>query len=197
MNKLYCLSLIVATFLLSCKTKGEHQSDWLFEKTDSSKLVFKGGKSFDTKLFNLKYIGQIPIENKPPFLIFSGVDCNECDANACIYIHSPSDKVFSVGQGQNCYLYPGKQNDYETNALIYDARTFYGQVLNGIKGVIWYQKELSVDGKWKSSIFLAKIIGETKIDTVLNENGQLKETISLMNKGLCKEIPGITTTSEP
>jgi hypothetical protein len=66
-------------------------SEWLFDKVDGSKLVFKDEQIFETNLFELAYIGQVSIDSKAPYLIFSGRDCNECDANISIYVHSPSD----------------------------------------------------------------------------------------------------------
>ncbi|MFX5668391.1 hypothetical protein ABTE14_19205, partial [Acinetobacter baumannii] len=45
--------------------------NWIFDKVDITKLLFKNSKSFDTHLYELQYIGQINLQNKAPFLIFS------------------------------------------------------------------------------------------------------------------------------
>jgi hypothetical protein len=171
--------------------------NWIFDKVDSSKLHFKNSKFFDTHLYELKYIGQINSQNKAPFLIFSGRDCNECDANISIYIHSPSDGPLTVEYGQNRYHYPGTERDYETDSLTCISRAFYGQVLENTNGVIWYEKRLLENGKMGNRIFLSKVDKGFIKDTLYEDNGTIEQTISLFKKGLCKEIKGKQFSSEP
>ncbi len=207
--------VILAIFLMSCSTndnsktqllenqetnqrKKSKDNEWILEKIDSSKLVFKNGKTIETRLFNLEFIGQIPLENKDPFLIFSGVDCNFCDANISIYIHSPSDGDLIVGAGKNIYGMPGRMYSFMNDSLLYESRVFYGQVLENRKGVIWYQNTLMETGKWDKSVFIAEIINNKKIDQFLTDTSELlKQTLSMLDKGLCKEIEGNDYSSEP
>jgi len=175
----------------------DQTSEWVFEKVLDQKLIFKNGKSFDTHLYELKYIGQVPVENKAPYLIFSGRDCDGCDENISVYIHSPGDGELDVADGKNRYQYPGRERNYETNALSYEARAFYGQVLNTAKGVIWYQKILLENNSWNKDIFLADITGGKKKETTIKDTGQLQQTLALLKQGKCKEIKGMEYTSEP
>lgn len=179
------------------KSTTQVNDEWVFDRVDGSKLVFKNGRLFDTHLYELQYIGQIAAKDKAPFLIFSGRDCDECDANIAIYIHSPSDGPLTVENGQNRYQYPGTEKDIETGSVLYVARAFYGQVLDSTKGVIWDEKRLLENGEMGRQIFLVQIKNETLKDTLYNDNGSLDKTISLMKKGLCKEIKGQDFTSEP
>jgi len=185
------------TLSATIKKDSLSQTDWSFDKVSDTKLIFKDGKSFDTKLYQLEFIGQIQVDKKAPYLVFSGRDCKECDANLSIYIHSPSDGQLSVGDGKNSYAYPGTENDYETNNDLYKSRAFYGQVLSDIKGVIWYQSQLLKNGKINRSVFLSHIVNGTLKDTTFADNGQLKETLNLLNNGQCKIIQGHEYTSEP
>ena len=173
-------------------------NDWIFEKTDSSKLVFKNGRIIETKLFDLGFIGQISIEKKDPYLIFTGVDCNFCDANPSIYIYSPSDGELITGSGKNSYGSPGRMFSYMNDSLLYESRIFFGQVLENRKGVIWYQNTLMETGKWEKSVFIAEIVDNKRIDRFLTDTtGLLEQTLSMFKKGLCKEIEGFDYTSEP
>jgi hypothetical protein len=170
--------------------------DWTFDKTQGSQIIFKDRRSFETNLFGLEYIGQIVTEKKSPFLIFSGRDCNACDANISLYIHSPTDGELIVANGQNRYHYPGTEKNYQNDSVVYRARTFYGQVLKGIKGVIWYQDQLDESGKMTHSIYLVHL-SDQKRDTSFLDNVSLKETLDYLKQGLCKEIEGHDDTSEP
>ena len=184
---------------LDTNVKHEYQTDyeWTLDRIGKSKLIFKNGRIIETKLHDLQFIGQITLENKDPYLIFIGIDCTNCDANPSIYIHSPSDGELIVGNGKNTYGLPGRTFSYENDSLLYEGRVFYGQVLENRKGVIWYQKTLMESGKWESSVFIAEIRNNNKEDHFLTETGLLEQTLSLLQKGLCKEIEGNDHTSEP
>jgi hypothetical protein len=181
----------------SLTTSKKDNTDWTFEKVQESKLVFKGGQTFETNLFELEYIGQVTVVNKAPYLIFSGHDCKECDTNISIYIHSPSDGQLEVGHGQNRYQYPGTEKDYETDRILYISRAYYGQVLETTKGVIWYENRLLENGKMGRSVFLSRIDNGIIKDTTYEDNGKLGETINLLKKGRCSEIIGRQYASEP
>jgi hypothetical protein len=181
----------------SLTTNSKTNIDWTFEKVQGSKLIFKGGQTFETNLFELEYIGQVSADKKAPFLIFSGRDCDECDANISIYIHSPSDGRLVVDHGQNRYQYPGTEKDFETDSVLYISRAFYGQVLEDINGVIWYENRLFENGKMGRFVFLSRIDNGSLKDTTYEDTGKLDHTIILKNKGLCMEIKGREYTSEP
>lgn len=148
--------------------------------------MFKDRKKFNTNLFVLNYIGQITNENKAPYLIFSGHDYNECDANPSIYIHSPSNGTLKIENGENRSQIPGIENDYKDGSVVYKARTFYGQVLPAIKGVIWYEVQLMENKSWQKSILLVSLKNGIKKDAVLENYDQLKVTLQLLKKGFCK-----------
>jgi hypothetical protein len=195
------MKFILTFLLLISSIAGNAQtplnSKWDFQSSSGSVLKFKNGKTYDTHLYSLEYIGQIPNGNKAPFLIFSGKDCDECDANISIYVHSSANGKLSIDNGANRYQYPGKEKDYENNELVYESRSFYGQVLKNTFGLIWYQKDLMDNSKWKKSIFLIQINNGVQKEMLLTEADQLNQTLVLLKKGLCKEIKGINYTTEP
>lgn len=177
--------------------QSQNTNEWSFDKVRAQTLQFKSGKSYKTDLYDLKYIGQIANSNKAPFLIFSGRECSECDANISIYIHSPANGHLNVQNGENRYGFPGTIRDYENNQPVSRSRVFYGQVLPDIKGVIWYQEELTVKNTWQKSTFLVNLTDGTKKETKTKGEEKLKLTQQLVAQGLCKEIKGMDITSEP
>ncbi len=207
MNKYFASILLISSFCLTAVCAGQlsatphpylgSYADWQFEKVVGSKIKFKNGKIFDAHLYQLKYIGQVSNNIKPPFLIFSGRDCDECDANISIYIHSPGERNFIVGHGENTYPYPGTEKDVETNKLVYTSRVFYGEVLKGINGVIWYEHRILDNNKWGDFIFFVKIKNGKKNDVQLKNKKLLIETLEMLQNGFCKEIKGVNYTSEP
>lgn len=171
--------------------------EWIFDKIAGRVLKFKNGKAYNTELYNLSYIGQITNGSNAPFLIFSGRDCDECDANTSIYIHSPANGHLNVQNGENSYTFPGTEKDYENNKPVFKSRVFYGQVLPGVKGVIWYQEQLMENNSWQKSTFLVNLDGGVKKETTSKGVEKLKLTLQLLAQGSCKEIKGVDYTSEP
>ena len=82
-------------------------------------------------------------------------------------------------------------------ALVYKGRAFYGQVLKNTIGVIWFEEQLMEDNSWRKSTYLIKISNGNKKEIVYKNSTQLAETLELVKQGLCKEIKGIDTTTEP
>ncbi len=211
MNRLYLLTLIL---LIGCGNRDQANStlpkppvkpkivdsvpiDWVFNKVDSTRLLFSNGKIVETNLFNLTYIGQIALAHKAPLLIFSGRECQGCDANISMYMHSPSDSQLEVEFGKNRYKCPGKESDYFTNKLFYTSRAFYGQVLKNTKGVIWFENRLMGNGHWDHDVFLSWMDHDIRRDTMYHNSSDLNQTLELLKEGLCQEIKGRQYKSEP
>jgi hypothetical protein len=180
-----------------CEAQSSAQGNWNFKSVSGSIINFDNGNAFNTHLHELKYIGQIQNGNRSPFFIFSGRDCDECDANISIYIHSPINGKLSIEYGKNRYQYPGKERNIEDNSLTYKGRAFYGQVLKNTIGVIWFEEQLMENNSWEKSTYLVKIINGKKKEISYKNSTQLTETLQLLKQGLCKEIKGIDYTSEP
>lgn len=170
---------------------------WAFDKVRGAVLMFKEGKQFDTQIFEVKYIGQITSGSKAPYLLFTGRGCDECDANISLYIQSPDDPYYSDEGESERYALPGKEKDFESDSLIYKSRAFYGQILPGVKGVVWYQQDLMQDNSWKKSTYLVSLEKGLKKDTLIKAWDKMPETLKLLKQGACKEIAGNTYHSEP
>lgn len=208
------LYLIFVVALVGCGSKDQPKStskkplsepysqsspgnNWIFDKVIGSRLIFKNGSSVETNLFNLKFIGQFPKNSKTPYLIFSGRDCDECDANISIYVHSPAEGLLDVENGKSRNSYPGSETDYETDSVIYVARTFYGQVLKNRTGIVWCQKSLLEDGTMGESVYLLYIDNDTLKHMTYKGSKGFDQTLSLFKDGYCQEIAGKNYTSEP
>jgi hypothetical protein len=193
MRRLY---LLIVISLISCHTHTT-SPPWIFSKVDSSRLLFANGRVVETSLYELTYIGQIPLEHKSPLLIFSGRDCDGCDENVSMYMQSPSDGKLEVEFGKNRYQCPGTETDFETDKLLYTSRAFYGQVLENTNGVIWYENRLMENGNWQHDVFLSWMDHDIRRDTMYYSGIDSNQTFALLKQGLCKEIKGRRYTSEP
>lgn len=173
-------------------------SNWEFKEIKGSKIYFEGGQTFDTGLYELTYLDQIQTDKKAPFLIYSGRDCDECDAQISLYFHSPRNGELPVNNGENRNAYPGKELDYITDSLLTETKVFYGEVLKGKKGMIWYQKFLLEAGGFGKGIYLSSIEGDSVYGREIKDyDKKLAETLALNKTGKNKEIKGIEYTSEP
>ena len=164
-------------------------------KIEGKKIIFDDGYNFQTNIYDLGYIGQLKASKKKPFLILTGVQCDSCDAAVSIYIVSPSDGQLEKENKQKRYDLPGRVRTYDTNELIYDGRTFWGEVIPNRFGVIWFQKELNEKKEWIESVFFAELVNDTIPGQLIKSD--IKLTLSQVNKGKAWEIEGGDMTSEP
>ncbi len=170
-----------------------------FSFPDETHIKFKNGKEFRTNIKEFKLLATIITDENIPFLLFSGRDCTECDANTSIYIHSPLEGYLDGGGGKNSYTYPGKLYYYEDNSLLRKDRLFYGNCLSKTKkNVVWYTNYLGEDNKWHDQVFVVNFLN-TKRENKAYEpyHSLLEKTLDYVKQGLCKEIPGIEMSSEP
>lgn len=162
-------------------------------------ITFPGQSSFETTLYELRYLGLLKSEKKQPFLVMAGRGCNECDANTSIYIHSPSDGPMEGEAAQRRYSYPGKSKYYATGKLVEKTRAYIGTCIpGGQEGVAWYMQSIDKKGKWQSRFFIVKVTADAIEEKYLsNPEKKLNETLRLVRQGMCKELKGVDGYTEP
>jgi hypothetical protein len=168
--------------------------NWNLANIEGKVLVFDNGEKIETSLFDLKYIGQLKTRSKIPYFILSGRSCNNCDENFSIYIWSPSDGSMKSNGKQPHYSYPGSENDYATNKLVYQNRMFFGACL-GKENCIWVQKSLNDRGEWENSIFIVEVENDVLKEATLNESADMNAILDRVTG--CTELPGIVSSTEP
>ena len=187
----YILSVLIWSLSIQF-TNGQNQ---LSARIEDKTIFLNDGQKFETNLFDLNYIGQIENSKSKKYLILSGKQCAECDANISLYIISPADGPMKGESEQERFSYPGKLFDFLDNSLIAEYRTFYGEILNGITGLIWFQKELNNHNEWIESTFLIQVKdGELEFDTITQN---INLTLEQVKEQKAWEITGINSTSEP
>ncbi|MCB0278898.1 MAG: hypothetical protein KDD94_05315 [Calditrichaeota bacterium] len=166
---------------------------WKFKSIENQNIIFENGKKIETNLRELNYISSLYDENKTPFLILSGKECDSCDANISIFIKSPIDSLI-----ENKYSYPGKIYYWEDNSLISETRMFIGECLTNQKNmIIWYQKELNDENKWIESAYTVRIIDGKLVGRFEPVIPDIKETLKLLKAKKCFEVDRLNQTSEP
>lgn len=172
-------------------------ADWQVKDHRAGKLLFSGGDSLDTHLYELHFIGQIPAKQKVPYLILSGRNCQNCNTSIALYVHSPSDGEMD-GTSLGSQPYPGTVRDYLTESLISSTRVFYGEVIKNRQGVIWYENESTVSGGMQRSIYLLHEVNGKLQQDLYSDTTLLSQTLALCEQGRCTEIKGreFTVNSE-
>lgn len=157
------------------------------------------GKSFQTGVFNPRYIGQLPVQGKSPYLIFSGRGCQECDANNAIYIHSPDDGPMLGSERDPRYEYPGRYRAIETGRLARTVRMFIGQCLTSTKPVVlWFESYRAETGKWVRGVYVAEVIsGRLETQEISNQKPTTKQVLVKVGQKTCRELKGVNGDLEP
>ncbi|MES2630251.1 MAG: hypothetical protein V4616_14925 [Bacteroidota bacterium] len=177
--------------------KKEYRSaDWHIKDLRGSKILFTGGDSLETNLYELRFIDTLPASEKAPYFIVSGRNCKDCNENISLYVHSPSDGPITGGSAAIRYAYPGSVRDYVTQELTSSTRVFYGEVVPGKNGIIWYQKEKTVNDQFMDEVYFLHDVNGKLQEESLSDTNLLRQTLSLNVQGRCTEIKGREFTNE-
>ncbi len=154
------------------------------------------GTVLRTGLHEAQLLGTVKGFDGKAHLVMSGRYCAECDAEVALYVHAPADGPLVTGNGMNARMYPGVARDGETGEPYYEARAFFGDVLEGVPGVIWYVRALEPDGSMQEHTMLLNLTAGQE-DSQQPGRTLLEKTLKQVDMGKCQEIPGIDRTSAP
>jgi hypothetical protein len=163
------------------------------------KLNYGEGKTFQTGVFEPRYIGQLPAEGKAAYLVFSGRGCTGCDANRSIYIHSPDDGPMQGGERDPRYSYPGQYRDPESKQVAYVARMFIGKCLASSRPVaLWFQRSLQDSGQWQRGVHVVEVVNDRLVSRAWTKQPpELSTVLAAVKSGTCREIKGVRGYLEP
>jgi hypothetical protein len=162
-------------------------------------LTLADGSKFNTVLYHMRVIGQLRTTKKVPYFILSGTTCSGCDENISIYIHSPSDGEMKNEAQQRRFAYPGREKDYATGQLVYEAKMFYGNCLAAHpNAVVWFDRVMGEDKNWHSGVSIAKVSSDKlvvrQLHAPLPKQSDVRDAV---HRGECLELPGVDRDSEP
>jgi hypothetical protein len=100
---------------------------------------------------------------------------------------------------QRRFAYPGRETDYETGRLVYEAKMFFGDCFATFpNAVIWFERGIGEDRKWHSSVSVAQVRNDRLLISELHaQSPKLMEVQEAVWNGKCQELPGIDGPSEP
>ena len=181
-------------------TLGGRESDaarWTVDGVEGDRIRRANGELIATGLHELEYIGQVRGGAKSPWFVLSGRYCDECDALIALYVHSPGKEPMRIEHGEGALQHPGRLMDGETGEVYYSTRTFFGEVLPGVQGLISYENviDAGAEGEWYTN--LIDLSGAARRDTQYMDTSRLPQTQDLAARGKCQEIKGIDQMSAP
>ncbi len=190
---------LFTVILAFCASTTQIRAQQMGSTASTGVVTLSDGSTFKTTLYNMKIVGQLRATKKIPYFILSGTTCTECDENTSIYIHSPSDGAMKNGADQRRFAYPGRETDYETGQLVYEASMFFGDCLaTHPNAAIWFERGIGDDKKWHSGATLVEVRNDRLLISGLHHRiPNLAEVQKAIRSKKCKQLAGIDRTSEP
>ena len=149
------------------------------------------------QLDEVELLGTMTKSNKTILLLYGEkTDLTYREQGLFVYPIDPiphSDSIISVR-----FSLPG--NEYDMfDSVVFQARVFYGNCTEKFPySIVWIQKEKQKNQSWINSIFILTPDNPVRVTFRLSDDGELlREIIEKMNKGECKEIPGMDIYLEP
>lgn len=157
-------------------------------------LHLPDGRSFETTLFEVDYLGHLPASTRTPYLVLAGYGCppSECDASIAIHVHSPDDGPMVIEPLQRPFAHPGTLFEFETDRPVQRTRFFLGDCLGGRGPVaLWFIYDLTAADPPPPKVMLVEVEGDALRLRWLGE--PLPDPDALVpeaSPGRCREIEG-------
>jgi hypothetical protein len=161
-------------------------------------VEFRNRSEMRSDIVELEFIGQLSARDKPPFNIYSGRRCHDCESNRSIYIHSAFEGRMT--RGTTRYRYPGRLYSHLDGQLVEDTRAFFGDCLPGHSAstAVWFVRTRRDRIDWENEVQLVESLGSSlNIDTLKDPAPVVEPTLELVAQGRCREIPGTRMSTEP
>jgi hypothetical protein len=187
------LLTVIGLILVVTFGYAQPEFDFVYGQT----IYFKDKTSVRTNLCDLHFIGQIVANDSIRFLIVSGKACPSATARIWIYLQRPVDGCLTISSESSFYSYPINQYNKD-GSLFSESRAFYGEVLPGRHGIIWFHKIYSGPDQWKPAVFLAEIKNEKIVES--NSAELFSKTLEQVNVNKAHEIKVLisnATQSQP
>ena len=161
-------------------------------------IVFRNGAEIQSDIVDIAFIGQLAARENPPFVIYSGRRCYDCESNPSIYVHSPTGGKLSKKSTR--YRYPGRLYSHVNGSLVEETRMFFGDCMPGRSAAtaVWFVRTRRDTIDWQDLVIVVEVLGSTLHEETLSEPApSVDSTLTLVDLERCREIPGRRMSSEP
>lgn len=156
-----------------------------------SVLVLDGRDTVRTELHDLQLITELTAPTGMVWSVMRGKgDTRGGQAAVSMYVLC-TDTELSAQAIHHPWHMPGRIADGPGEECYYEAQVFVGEVLQDTVGVIWYDRSLMPDGKWKENTVLLDLSGEVPDTLVLFGHGRKSSTIHRAFNGKCELLKGL------
>jgi hypothetical protein len=170
---------------------------WIFDHIEQNTVFFSNKTvthplKLKVNLFDIKYLGSIRNPRYEPYFLFLAKPCDTCEDQTSIYAIRPCVQKISS------FISPGKILDPKTKQILLESRAFFGKCLMNEPSevLIFFQKE-KVDRKksLQHSVLIAQPTEDFLREKLTERHHpSFAQTLTLVKKKGCTEIPGITRT---
>ncbi len=161
-------------------------------------VLFRNGAALQSEVVDLQFIGQLAARDKPPYLIFAGRRCYDCESNLSLYVRSPTGGRMTGGSTR--YRYPGRLYSHVNGQLVEETRTFFGDCVPGHSAatIVWFVRTRRDTLHWRDmSILLESLGSDLNEKTYSDPPLSIEPTLTLVEQNRCREIPGRQMSTEP
>jgi hypothetical protein len=153
-------------------------------------LRYPSGAEITTGMSRLTYIGSLPAESQPAFLVVEGKDCADCNAIPSVLLWSPT-----AGRSweKGTFLYPGRiLSGHDGHTVLSESRLFWGACADRADaGMVQFLTEYG-DGELEPArqVIVVEVSGDTLAESRLRADPRsIGYTLSRVQDRVCFEIP--------
>lgn len=182
-----------AAFIAGCTPGAEHTFAGTPVVEGDTMLRFPSGAVHASGIrAALQYLGRLEDVAGGPFLLTTGIECQDCDAGRSVVLRSARDAADRSGvRGPGWYAYPGRITHFDDERPLFDSRLFWGWCLPGrALGVVQFATEFdSLGRRVRDVVFLSEVrAGQVVDDSITTAPPGLGALWPARQAGRCREV---------
>lgn len=139
----------------------------------------------------LRYHGRLPDAAGGPWLVVSGVECDECDAGPSVLVRSVRAAPGAAWEGPGWHAAPGRVISFDTDLPLLESRLFWGRCLPGRPaGVVQFATEFDSTGRATRALVLLSEVrrGRLHEDSIVQAPPAASAVEPAVRAGRCHEV---------
>lgn len=182
------------------KVKTIHKDDYRMAGSHTKDDVeLNNGLKIVDLVYEVQFVGEIPRTPQAPVLLFSGLDCLECEPGHFIIAYSPESRerieLFHPG------VWRGVDPMLDLEIVTNRTRLFYGTCMENWNGVLLFDEERDIgfaEGQWivpdtwqhSTKQVTIGAAGELQLKKLEGQTPVVEEVLTYVQKGVCQEVAG-------
>ena len=161
-----------------------------------SRLNFPTGDCWQTRLWDVRYVGLLPAVHRPPYFVLLAHRCVDCDDPYLrLWVGSP---LYGSSIGDNPLPAPGVWREAESDSVVEETHAFLGRCLSDSTEVLLVFDSSNEYATVRRSVWVVEVRGDSLSKRLIADDIEaFRPRPERLSGGGCRELPGVDQRAQP